>query len=921
MATTLEKQTVKGHIADICDSIPASDVSTFADELLQAELVGEAGHKEAIDLTGSSSRNKVSKLMTEVITRVAGSQDKFAKLVSILESRNEKLAEILRSAYQGLASCSETESITPRRQHGAGHERRKTDPSPAPKRLKRQDSFADQYVTQLRQVYRAPPPIWDPLPQCKHIRLVMIKEKGRQYVGADKEIVASKVEGKVADILKVKKSVDMDAIFDDGIFDKKGCQVILVEAGPGMGKTSLAYYYSQKWAKDELKAFGAVAFVRLRDLCVREDDTQPLHTLSSLLFLASGNRIEMSEELCHLLVTNLKFLLVLDGWDELPGSFSKSDFFRALLTSVSPQTVILITSRPESSLHLHGQANRVSIIGFKEKDIDEYFRNAFQSELDDVDSACAKLSDHFSHYPVIKSCCYVPLNAAILAFVYIGLHSCGQPLPKTRCELFCKLVVCCIRHELETRKLVEVDPVSSFEDLPTELGKQLHNLCRLAFDEGVKKNKIVFSQKDLTSFKLPKDHPTLGLLQSVEGYGLDGSRQITYNFIHLAVQELLAAYYISKMGSDKQATEFTSLLKDSRSSAVLQFYSAFSQLANKDIQETIACYGIFNSEYDDHEKSLGCKKKTLFLTNARVSILNCFFEAQLRDESFYSEFLENQKSQAISSVFDSITLSPLDCISLFYFLSSTRAVTKGNVRVNLYNCYTDSHSQAVLLGKFPEHGESSVTARVLDCVTEWRMNGITDTGLACIGTTLTTNSTLKVLTLGREFLFPKVTDEGLINFLEALENNRSLESLSIEWLSTCPGQSLKKMQESVAKSSLKQLNMRIASPWLRTERTINNWLYSLQVKAGDLIQCLECHQLQHLRLDVWCICYRSLENELDTVPNSVEHYLDAQVKLVNSKRQAKGFLPITLATDDQHNKMFSVSVDFFLDSIRPTSSE
>ena len=84
-----------------------------------------------------------------------------------------------------------------------------------------------------------------------------------------------------------------------------------------MGKTSLAYYYCQKWAKDELKAFDAVAFVRLRDLCVREDDTRPLHTLSSLLFLASGNEIELSKESCHHLVTNWKFLLILDGWDEV----------------------------------------------------------------------------------------------------------------------------------------------------------------------------------------------------------------------------------------------------------------------------------------------------------------------------------------------------------------------------------------------------------------------------------------------------------------------------------------------------------------------------------------------------------------------------------------------------------------------------
>ena len=86
--------------------------------------------------------------------------------------------------------------------------------------------------------------------------------------------------------------------------------------------------------------------------------------------------------------------------------------------------------------------------------------------------------------------------------------------------------------------------------------------------EGVKKNKIVFSQEELPSFKLPKDLPTLGLLESVKGYGSVGSRQSTYNFIHLAVQELLAAYYISKMESDKHVKVFESLLDVSRYSAV-----------------------------------------------------------------------------------------------------------------------------------------------------------------------------------------------------------------------------------------------------------------------------------------------------------------------------------------------------------------
>ena len=231
----------------------------------------------------------------------------------------------------------------------------------------------------------------------------------------------------------------------------------------------------------------------------------------------------------------------------------------------------------------------------------------------------------------------------------------------------------------------------------------------LAF-EGVKKNKIVFSQKELPSFncKLPKDLPTLGLLQSIKGYGSVGRRQITYNFIHLAVQELLAAYYISKMESDKHAEVFESLLDESRSSAVLQFYSAFSQLTNEGVRNVITKHGIFSLRNNG--------QKYIFLSNARVSILNCFFEAQLRDESFYRQILDNPTIYHHNALAPFIILSPLDCISLFYFLSSTRAVTRGNVRVDLSNCHIDSHSQVVLLGEFPEHGISFMT-RVLDCVT------------------------------------------------------------------------------------------------------------------------------------------------------------------------------------------------------------
>ena len=237
----------------------------------------------------------------------------------------------------------------------------------------------------------------------------MIKEKGKRC-GSDKTIAESRVEGDVDKILTIKVPVDSDRIFDADTFDNER-QVILVE---GMGKTSLAYQYAQKWAEGKLSTFDAVALVHLRDL--NDHDVRELdHILPHLLFLASGSSI--SKETARLLMDMQKILLILDGWDESPTRIRKPSFLKDLLRSVSPQTRILITSRPDFSLDLHGLANRVEILGFTKGDIHDYFENALNSQLpnSEVISACSKLSSHFHRYPVIESCCYVPLNAAILA--------------------------------------------------------------------------------------------------------------------------------------------------------------------------------------------------------------------------------------------------------------------------------------------------------------------------------------------------------------------------------------------------------------------------------------------------------------------------------------------------------------------------
>ena len=844
MATRTESpeiQTVRGKFAVICGSISAPDVVKYAGELLQSNLISDAGHQAAIAVTGLSPTNKIAHLVSEAANNVCNSPENFYKFVSIVESRNAQLASTLRSQYM---------------QH--------VEPASIPDHEQVPDPTYAECVSSLRQVYRtAEPPTWDPLAQCQHVKLAMIKEKGKRC-GSDNTIAESRVEGDVDILLTIKVPVDSDRIFDAGIFDNER-QVILVEGVGGMGKTSLAYQYAKKWAEEKLSTFDAVALVRLRDL--NEHDVREVDLiLPHLLFLASGNSI--SKEMARLIVDKQKILLILDGWDEAPASIRKASFIKDLLRSVSNQSRILVTSRPDFSLDLHGLANRVVILGFTKDDIHIYFENALKSHLpnNEVKSACDKLSNHFHRYPVIESCCYVPLNAAILAYIYLNRD---QTLPITRCDLFQELVLCCIVRELETRQPNRVlETVSSFEDLPADLKEQLHKLSELAFN-GVMQNKIVFTQKELTSLS------TLGLLHSVQGFGSIGRKLVTCNFIHLAVQELLAAYYISRLEPAEHSNRFETLLNDNLKFPVLQFYSGLTRLTNESVRNLIAGFNfnlyvvsVFN--FDQY----GEKSKHCFL-----AFLNCIFEAQIHDQSFYEQLLHTLKSSVDLS---SISLSPMDCLSVHYFLSSIRTLAKGKINLDISICSIDDQCLGMLLGISTEHAETSSTSGVLESVETLEVQGnkYTDTGIAYITRALISNNTLKTLWVGTE----SVTDVGLVPLLEALPRQRSLKELTLQWTLSHPGESLKMIGECVGRSTMEKIVLFLYPPSLQSEEAVKEWVQGIVVGGNSLIHSLMSCQVT--RLTIYVVHRMSLfAFDRNDIKTQLDSSLQESVTFINSERR------------------------------------
>ena len=616
----------------------------------------------------------------------------------------------------------------------------------------------------------------------------MTNEKGTRHTREPDELIEHRVKGDVGSLMDSKVPVDMDSIFDKGTFENV-CPplVILVEGAFGSGKSTLAYHYCQKWSNGSLGMFELVALVYLRHPAVHSAGMGL--NLHQLLLLASNGEEDIDNIVTNVvqrIKDGLKFLLILDGWDEAPACLRAlpdlehppdNSFFGNLLRSVSSNTTILVTSRPDSSVDLHNRRNvkRVEILGFTKESIYDYFREALSTQLSStiLEDEYRKMKNHLANYPAIESSCYIPLNAAILTLLYLQRN---RTLPTTHFEMFYELLLHFIAREVNTRQpKLTLGTISSLDALPRDLKKQLENISILAY-EGVMNNKIVFTQDELPSI-LPRssldtilnflsqilptaatpaqDLPAMGVLQRVQWAGTS-SKTISYNFIHLSIQEMLAAYRISQMGNDEQVRVFQSLLGEPRFAAVQQFYAGFTKLTNQGVRNIIT-----GSDFDE---------SSCF---SLLSYICCFFEAQIHDQSLYQElFLRLNGILYLSGI---ITLSPLDCMSVGYFLAFVLRNSR-ELKLDLSSCNIDDHSIGLMMGELSKHAEAC-PAGALHGVTELNINGneIGDNGIVHIATALQTNTTITELNISR----CRLSGKGVKSLARAIAVNRSLQELNI----------------------------------------------------------------------------------------------------------------------------------------------
>ena len=381
---------------------------------------------------------------------------------------------------------------------------------------------------------------------------------GTEIMKRMQEILSSEIEE--------KKEVKLENIFKSG--QHGGRQFILLEGAPGAGKSALACFICQKWGAGELfQEFQFVIFVQLNDPRI-----QSAQSLADIFH--SGSRFDTDKIVSSLQSTQGRgVLFIMDGWDEYPLQLEEGSLIEKLIRSPGEFSMqlstIVVTSRPVASGKLQRYcSSRLEIIGYKQEELERFFCEALQDNPQKI----TKLNEFLETMPLIKKSCRLPLNAAIVAHTF----KCSDgSLPSTLYDLYRILVSSIIhRHIVKVGHSCESESDPNDDDylrtLPLPFREQFANLCKLAFDS-VMKNVTIFSPDALRCHKISPES-TLSLLHGVPSF-TRGRQSVSYNFMHLMIQEFLAADYILQLPLDDQIEAFQTLFGHPRFVVVFQFYA------------------------------------------------------------------------------------------------------------------------------------------------------------------------------------------------------------------------------------------------------------------------------------------------------------------------------------------------------------
>uniref|UniRef100_A0A8C7L3G1 Uncharacterized protein n=1 Tax=Oncorhynchus kisutch TaxID=8019 RepID=A0A8C7L3G1_ONCKI len=323
-------------------------------------------------------------------------------------------------------------------------------------------------------------------------------------------------------------------------------RTVLTKGVAGIGKTVSVQKFILDWA--EGKANQDVQFVfsfPFRELNLMKEDK---HTFIELL-----NHFSMETKQSGISIYNkYKVLFIFDGLDEcrLPLDFQKnkicwdvteSTSVDVLLTNLIkgnllPSALLWITTRPAAANKIPPECvdQVTEVRGFNDPQKEEYFRKRFSDE-----DLANRIISHIKTSRSLHIMCHIPVFCWISATVLEDIlkHK-REEMPKTLTEMYTHLV--------EFHSKQKNEKYLGKEETGPHWNKQsILSLGKLAFQQLVKGN-LIFYEEDLKEAGIDVNEASVysGLCTQLFKEECVLYQDKVYCFVHLSIQEFLAAVYV-----------------------------------------------------------------------------------------------------------------------------------------------------------------------------------------------------------------------------------------------------------------------------------------------------------------------------------------------------------------------------------------
>ena len=458
---------------------------------------------------------------------------------------------------------------------------------------------------------------------------------------------------------------------------KKPVRKLIVEGNAGIGKTTLCTMLTEEWANGEIfTQFDCVLLLPLRERSVSTATTLPQ------LF----KLFHSSEKVCTSVMEELKeregegVLIIADGWDELDQeNRSNSSFlYTFLFGNILPFLSVLLTSRPSASGPLHSLSTidrLVEVVGFNEENVKQYI----ESEFEECPEKASSLIEQLENNPVIQSVCSVPLNCAIICYLW---HTFESGLPTTLTELYAHIILNVILRDLKKTNPVTCPiGLESFDDIPTANQEMFWLTCAFAYN-CLSEDQLVFTKSKVAS-TLPQVLDSsdkflcLGLLQCAQSL-LPVGQGLSFHFVHLTIQEFLAALHLVTLSNEEKLKVFEAHVESDRFAMVWRFVFGLGCKKERCYSRKVVC---LNDEVVDQFFSINRDFLDEDSMDRRLMLCHCSMESS--DDTVYSKTAKEINGQ-FEGVTGSIAYTPQDCVAIFHVLRQTSS--RSGMILNLSHC-------------------------------------------------------------------------------------------------------------------------------------------------------------------------------------------------------------------------------------------